>query len=89
MFRGGKPAERYIPGRVPGAPKPAGGEDKKKRVRTKRTGKQKDEESGETNGDAVESAVPVEEMASLEVAMEDEATQKKMRNLMKKVSPVL
>jgi translation initiation factor 2A len=82
MFRGGKPAQRYVPGNVPGAPQTGGTEDKKKLVRSKRPMKEKAETNGHENGDVA----PVEEMATLEVAGEDEGTQKKLRNLTKKVS---
>lgn len=84
MFRGGKPGERYIPGKaVPGASKPgqAEKEDKKKRVRTKRGGK----ESGEANGTAGAPEPPVEELKAVEIAPEEDASAKKIRNLTKKV----
>jgi len=85
MFRGGKPGERYIPGKaIPGAslkPGQAEKEDKKKRVRTKRAGK----ESGEANGTAATPEPPVEEMKAVEIAPEEDASAKKIRNLTKKV----
>jgi len=44
--------------------------------------KEKEETNGHENGDVA----PVEALATLEVAGEDEGTQKKLRNLTKKVS---
>lgn len=77
MFRGGKPAQRYVPGTaVPGASAPP--EDKKKRVRSKRPMK----EAPETNG-TVEP--PVQEMKQVEIAGDEDANAKKIRNLSKKV----
>ena len=79
MFRGGKPAQRYVPGTaVPGASQGQGQEEKKKRVRTKRPAKENNE-----NG-AVEP--PTEELQKVEIGGgEEDATQKKIRNLSKKV----
>jgi translation initiation factor 2A len=79
MFRGGKPAQRYVPGTaVPGAPQGQGQEEKKKRVRSKRPIKESNENGTEA---------PVEEMKNVEIAGEEDATAKKIRNLSKKVRP--
>jgi translation initiation factor 2A len=80
MFKGGKPAQRYVPGGgVPGASQPQ--EDKKKRVRSKRPMK----EAAETNGNV---EPPVEELKNVEIAgtgADEDANAKKIRNLSKKV----
>ena len=71
-MRGGKPAQRYVPGRgVPGASQPQA-EEKKKRVRTKRT---------------KEPEAPVEEMKKVEIN-DDDANAKKLRNLNKKLKAI-
>ncbi len=80
MFKGGKPAQRYVPGSIPGAAQTGAGEDKKKRVRSKRPIKDKEEVNGNGN------VAPVEEMAALQVEDgDDEGVPKKIRNLVKKV----
>ncbi|ORX35304.1 eukaryotic translation initiation factor eIF2A-domain-containing protein [Kockovaella imperatae] len=89
MFKGGKPSQRYVPGAnsIPGAPNPSGaGEEKKKRVRSKRPIKDKD---GEANGDR-ENEPPVDEMTTLKVHDNgvDEAVAKKLRNLAKKLKAI-
>jgi translation initiation factor 2A len=80
MFRGGKPAQRYIPGAGPpgSAPKPAADGKKKKNKK-------------KANGD--EAGAPVEAMAKttisspvVEAPSGDDAAAKKIRNLEKKVS---
>jgi translation initiation factor 2A len=84
MFRGGKPTNRYTPGLPPGAaPAPAAApkEEKKKRVRTKRTNK----------ADAELADEPTDAVADLKIedapaSAGDEAVQKKIRGLNKKVS---
>ena len=80
MFKGGKPAQRYVPGQIPGGMQAGNGDEKKKRMRTKRSSKEKDELDGTANGDGV----PTEEIANLKVTEQDEVM-KKIRNLAKKV----
>lgn len=94
MFRGGKPAGRYTPGLPPGAApvSPAGGakEEKKKRVRSKRplkdgAGGHLGEGGAEETTEAVE-GLKAEDAAPAAGASGDEAVQKKIRGLNKKVS---
>ena len=82
-FRGGKPAQRYVPGTVPGAPKPSPADDKKKKSKSKKGPKENGVEPV-ANGT---STPPVEEMSNLEVkgGEPDEAAAKKLRGLKKKV----
>ena len=75
MFKGGKPSQRYVPGSVPGAAAPSPAEDKKKRARNKPP----------LVSPEPAIAAPVAEMSVLEV---DEAKDKRIRNLGKKVSVV-
>ena len=92
MFKGGKPAGRYIPGApIPGAPAPTAqhGDGNKKKKNNKKKGKGEGE-----NGAAPGPAAPVEEMAKANLngavaaspATPDDAAAKKIRNLEKKVS---
>lgn len=75
MFKGGKPGQRYVPGNaVPGASANGAQDEKKKRVRSKRPAK-----------DAEAPEPPVEEMKAVEIAPEEDASAKKIRNLSKKV----
>lgn len=100
MFKGGKPSERYVPGGgVPGAPKPGAaangtkGEDKKKRVRTKRTGKDgaaTDDTPAAAGEDGSKTPAEVaQQMSTMQVGEDkssvDDAVSKKIRNLNKKV----
>lgn len=86
-FRGGKPAGRYIPGQPPGAAPPAQAEkgDKKKKVRSKRP--MKEGGVGEDGGEVVGLEKEVEELqVGEDKGSVDEAVQKKIRGLNKKVS---
>ncbi|KAK4686187.1 translation initiation factor 2A, partial [Tremellales sp. Uapishka_1] len=79
-FRGGKPAGRYIPGAPPPGSAPVV-EEKKKKTRTKNGKKEKSvEESLET--------LKVEEPVVAETNGEEEAVQKKIRNLTKKLKAI-
>ena len=98
MFKGSKPAQRYVPGRVPGAPLPGAAEDKKKKGRNKRSNRENGEangvvrgEDGELNGngDGDGAAALVEGMTALVTKEEDEAVQKKLRGLFRKVCSAL
>jgi translation initiation factor 2A len=70
MFKGGKPAQRYIPGQaIPGAPPPgappgsqgsSGKEDKKKRVRSKRPLKEAGVDGGATPDNVNGAATPAD-----------------------------
>lgn len=93
MFKGGKPAGRYIPGAsIPGAPASSAqhGDGNKKKKNNKKKGK------GEGENGAVPSgpAAPVDEMAKANLngavpaspATPDDAAAKKIRNVEKKVS---
>ncbi|WOO80461.1 Eukaryotic translation initiation factor 2A [Vanrija pseudolonga] len=86
MFKGGKPAQRYIPGGgVPGAPPGAAADkgEKKKRTRSK----------NKKGQDAAAEDVPAAAIAKLEVTAEaaagdDDANTKKIRNLTKKLKAI-
>lgn len=79
MFKGGKPAARYIPGAgIPGAPPKQPVDGKKKKNKKKAKG---DEVLVEEMGKATIELAPV-----VEVPATDDAAAKKVRNLEKKVS---
>lgn len=94
MFKGGKPAQRYVPGHgipgagPPGSATPGGGKDgdKKKRVRSKRP--LKDGAEGKES-EANTPAEVAEQVAKVQIGEDagavDEAVAKKIRNLTKKV----
>jgi translation initiation factor 2A len=94
MFKGGKPAQRYVPGHgipgagPPGSATPGGGKDadKKKRVRSKRP--LKDGAEGKES-EANTPAEVAEQVAKVQIGEDagavDEAVAKKVRNLTKKV----
>lgn len=87
MFKGGKPAGRYIPGApIPGAPaSSAPNADAGKKKKNKKKGKGEGE-----NGGPPAPAAPVEEMANANLngsaPAADDAQSKKIRNVEKKVS---
>jgi translation initiation factor 2A len=85
LFRGGKPGARYIPGApIPGAaavPGTAAGGEKKKRQRTKN----KKAEGGSGAATPAEDA-PAADLAKL--AVDEDAAQKKIRNLTKKLKAI-
>ncbi|KAK6905471.1 hypothetical protein I203_106300 [Kwoniella mangroviensis CBS 8507] len=92
MFRGGKPAGRYIPGApIPGSvPKEAPAEDKKKRTRKRGKG-----ENGATNEEKEKVEKVTEELAKVEVKDKDnkedggdDSNSKKIRNLTKKLKAI-
>jgi translation initiation factor 2A len=97
MFKGGKPAQRYVPGHgipgagPPGSATPGGGKDadKKKRVRSKRP--LKDGAEGKES-EANTPAEVAEQVAKVQIGEDagavDEAVAKKVRNLTKKVGVV-
>lgn len=80
LFKGGKPAGRYIPGTVPGAPVPgtsgAAGGEKKKRQRTKNKKAEPEPEA------------PAAELAKVDIAADEDASAKKIRNLTKKLKAI-
>lgn len=78
LFRGGKPAGRYIPGGgVPGAPPgaPAADKPKKKKNNKKKAAADEDE-------------APAAEVAKLDLATDEDAAGKKIRNLTKKLKAI-
>jgi translation initiation factor 2A len=80
MFKGGKPAARYIPGAgIPGAPPKQPADGKKKKNKKKTNGG--DQVLVEEMGKATIELAPV-----VEVPATDDAAAKKVRNLEKKVS---
>jgi translation initiation factor 2A len=80
MFKGGKPAGRYIPGAgIPGAPPKQPADGKKKKNKKKANGG--DQVLVEEMGKATIELAPV-----VEVPATDDAAAKKVRNLEKKVS---
>jgi len=93
MFRGGKPAQRYVPGApIPGAAVPSE-ETKKKRTRKKKVDK---DGAGEANGGVSPADVPTEGMAKVDIgdgnpaetADGDDAAAKRIRNLIKKLKNI-
>ncbi|WWC66619.1 uncharacterized protein I206_100522 [Kwoniella pini CBS 10737] len=82
MFRGGKPAGRYIPGSAPpgSAPKEqANNDDKKKRTRKR----------GKAENDEKPVEAVTEEVAKVDIKDEgDDSTAKKIRNLTKKLKAI-
>ncbi|RSH94843.1 hypothetical protein EHS25_004649 [Saitozyma podzolica] len=97
MFKGGKPAQRYVPGHgipgagPPGSATPGGGKDadKKKRVRSKRP--LKDGAEGKES-EANTPAEVAEQVAKVQIGEDagavDEAVAKKVRNLTKKLKAI-
>lgn len=80
MFKGGKPAARYIPGAgIPGAPPKPAADGKKKKNKKKANGGE--QVLVEEMGKATIELAPV-----VEVPATDDAAAKKVRNLEKKVS---
>ena len=88
MFRGGKPSERYRSA-VPGAP-PGGSpatDDKKKKQRSKKN--KGEEANGGGSGAVTPDVAAAEKLEALKVedSPVEDANQKKVRNLLKKVKP--
>ncbi|BEJ10879.1 hypothetical protein CspHIS471_0103010 [Cutaneotrichosporon sp. HIS471] len=77
MFRGGKPAGRYIPGTaIPGAPSSgASGADKKKKPRNKKKAAPEPEELAA-------------DLAKVDLKHDEDTAQKKIRNLTKKLKAI-
>nr|XP_018266926.1 translation initiation factor 2A [Kwoniella dejecticola CBS 10117]OBR89084.1 translation initiation factor 2A [Kwoniella dejecticola CBS 10117] len=88
MFRGGKPAGRYIPGSAPpgSAPKEPVNDDKKKRTRKRGKGENEEKPAAATSG-AVEQVT--EDVSKVDIKDEgDDANSKKIRNLTKKLKAI-
>lgn len=81
MFRGGKPAGRYIPGAsVPGAPAKEGADKKKKPKNKKKAAAPEEEAAAEVAKLDVKDKAPA--------ANDEDAAQKKIRNLTKKLKAI-
>ncbi|WVR03690.1 hypothetical protein IAU60_000685 [Kwoniella sp. DSM 27419] len=89
MFRGGKPAGRYVPGAPPpgSAPKEQGPDEKKKRTR-KRSGKDKEDDKVAEGMAKLEVAAPAPAAPEPEAEEGDDANAKKIRNLTKKLKAI-
>ncbi|OCF36320.1 translation initiation factor 2A [Kwoniella heveanensis BCC8398] len=91
MFRGGKPAGRYIPGAPPpgSAPRPEQNNDEKRKRTRKRTGKDKeDEKIAEAVGQLAVKQPEPEPQPTAAAEGGDDATAKKIRNLTKKLKAI-
>jgi translation initiation factor 2A len=83
MFKGGKPAQRYIPGSIPGAPAPKHQADGNKKKKNK-----KKTENGVAPPVGEMEKTTIDSPAASEAPATDDAIAKKVRNLEKKVSPL-